>query len=338
MATSSFIFRRGPTFSRCRLARLAASRDPNARIIMSGGFDFPLLFFFVQCRSSGVSNATSRQKRIAREKAQPKCPLCGHNYASLDHMVWQCHARYNYNLVSWNLPSKPQCPLANRLCWPLGNDADSDRALVCLFCQTRKTCLRHRWVAPNWFDSFVYKWSPCRNFVLNTGGHPCRRRWLSSKKTTTTTFPVKVSKPSKLQKRSKNIHRWVSSMDDLSRQTLKWRVVEPTHKQQAPKRAERQLVEGSSEPPAVLSHHGEGAALGGFLCLWTLSPSFFLFFDAKFLQGHLRSFKFLHVWPTFLGCVGLVGPARNHLQILVFMIFSLRARKPQTPEKKKDLC
>ena len=130
---------------RCRLARLAA-RDRDARVIMSGGFISPLLFF-VQCRSSGAANATSRQKRIARDKAQPQCPLCGHNEASLDHMVWQCHARYN--LVSWNLPSKPQCPLANRLCWPLGNDVDSDRALVRPFCQMRKTCLYHRWIAPN---------------------------------------------------------------------------------------------------------------------------------------------------------------------------------------------
>ena len=130
---------------RCRLARLAA-RDRDARVIMSGGFISPLLFF-VQCRSSGAANATSHQKRIACENAQPKCPLCGHNEASLDHMVWQCHARYN--LVSWNLPSKPQCPLANRLCWPLGNDVDSDRALVRLFCQMRKTCLYHRWIAPD---------------------------------------------------------------------------------------------------------------------------------------------------------------------------------------------
>ena len=130
---------------RCRLARLAA-RDPNARIIMSGGFISPLLFF-VQCRSSGVTNSTSRQKRIVREKAQPKCPLCGHNEASLDHMLWRCHARYN--LVSWNLPSKPQCPLANWLYWPLGNDADSDKALVHLFRQMHKTCLHHRWIAPD---------------------------------------------------------------------------------------------------------------------------------------------------------------------------------------------
>ena len=99
-----------------------------------------------------------------------KCPLCGHNEASLDHMVWQCHAIYNF--VSWNLPSKPQCPLANRLCWPLGNDVDSDRALVRLFCQMRKTCLHHRWIAPDWFDAYLSKWSPFREFVLNTGGHP----------------------------------------------------------------------------------------------------------------------------------------------------------------------
>ena len=38
---------------------------------MSGGFISPLLFF-VQCRSSGAANATSRQQRIVREKAQPK--------------------------------------------------------------------------------------------------------------------------------------------------------------------------------------------------------------------------------------------------------------------------
>ena len=120
-----------------RLARLA-SRDPDARVIMSGGFLSPLLFF-VQCRSRGVTNTTPRQQRIVREKTQPKCPLCGCNESSVDDMVWQCHARYN--LVSWNLPSKPQCPLANRLCWPLGNEVDSDRALVRLFCQMRLVCI-----------------------------------------------------------------------------------------------------------------------------------------------------------------------------------------------------
>ena len=62
--------------------------------------------------------------------------------------------------------------LANRLCWPLGSDVDSDRAMVRLFCQMRKTCLYHRWIAPKCFDAYLCKWSPFRGFMLNTGGHP----------------------------------------------------------------------------------------------------------------------------------------------------------------------
>ena len=41
-----------------------------------------------------------------------------------------------------------------------------------LFCQMRKTSLYHRWSAPNWFDAYLCKWRPFREFMLNTRGHP----------------------------------------------------------------------------------------------------------------------------------------------------------------------